>query len=94
MPAGAMASDLFCVRMRAQTAMADTFALPASLAASAAPNLRTLLLSGDFFLGGVVAGARTVLLPCMTVVTIVLCTRETFWPLCHHSRTSTFCLCM
>jgi hypothetical protein len=38
-----------------QTALADTFALPASMAANA-PNLRTLLLSGDFFLGGVVAG--------------------------------------
>ncbi|CAL8470680.1 g10222 [Coccomyxa elongata] len=44
-----------------QTALADTFALPASMAASA-PNLRTLLLSGDFFLGGVVAGTLTKLL--------------------------------
>lgn len=39
-----------------QTAMADTFALPSSMQASL-PNLRTLLLSGDFFLGGVIAGA-------------------------------------
>lgn len=39
----------------AQTALADTFSLPASLSTSA-PNLRTLLLSGDFFLGGVIAG--------------------------------------
>ena len=38
-----------------QTALADTFSLPASMSA-AAPNLRTLLLSGDFFLGGVIAG--------------------------------------
>ncbi len=38
-----------------QTALADTFSLPSSLSASA-PNLRTLLLSGDFFLGGVIAG--------------------------------------
>ena len=40
----------------AQTAMADTFSLPASMAASV-PSLRTLLLQGDYFLGGVVAGA-------------------------------------
>ena len=40
-----------------QTALADTFSLPASLSA-AAPNLRTLLLSGDFFLGGVIAGVK------------------------------------
>lgn len=38
-----------------QTALADTFSLPASMSA-ATPNLRTLLLSGDFFLGGVIAG--------------------------------------
>ncbi|CAL5220396.1 g2403 [Coccomyxa viridis] len=44
-----------------QTAMADTFSLPASMSASA-PNLRTLLLSGDFFLGGVIAGSLTKLL--------------------------------
>ena len=54
-PTGAVASDLCWLHACAQTAMADTFALPASMAA--APNLRTLLLSGDFFLGGVVAGA-------------------------------------
>ena len=40
-----------------QTALADTFAGAAALGAPAAPNLRTFLLAGDFFLGGVVAGA-------------------------------------
>jgi hypothetical protein len=40
-----------------QTALADNFAGAAALGASAAPNLRTLLLAGDFFLGAVVAGA-------------------------------------
>lgn len=40
-----------------QTALADTFAGAAALGAAAAPNLRTLLLAGDFFLGAVVAGA-------------------------------------
>jgi len=39
-----------------QTALADTFAGAGALGASAAPNLRTLLLAGDFFLGAVVAG--------------------------------------
>ena len=41
-----------------QTALADTFAGASALGASAAPNLRTLLLAGDFFLGAVVAGTR------------------------------------
>ncbi len=40
-----------------QTALADNFAGAAALGANAAPNLRTLLLAGDFFLGAVVAGA-------------------------------------
>ena len=40
-----------------QTALADTFAGAAAHGAAAAPNLRTLLLAGDFFLGAVVAGA-------------------------------------
>ena len=35
-----------------QTAMADTFTAPMALGAQT-PNLRTLLLSGDFYLGGV-----------------------------------------
>ncbi len=52
----ALSLALMCRSLYAQTALADTFALPASMAASA-PNLRTLLLSGDFFLGGVVAGS-------------------------------------
>eukprot|EP00884_Botryococcus_braunii_P022038 jgi/Botrbrau1/8518/Bobra.0029s0022.1 len=41
-----------------QTALADTFALPMATTNSA-PNLRTLLLSGDFFLGSVIAGTLT-----------------------------------
>ncbi|KAK9833410.1 hypothetical protein WJX81_002667 [Elliptochloris bilobata] len=45
-----------------QTALADTFAGATALGAAAAPNLRTLLLAGDFFLGAVVAGALTKLL--------------------------------
>ncbi|KAK9813120.1 hypothetical protein WJX72_009365 [[Myrmecia] bisecta] len=43
-----------------QTALADTFTLPSL--SSSAPNLRTLLLAGDFFLGGVIASSLTKLL--------------------------------
>ena len=43
-----------------QTALADTFAaLPAQAGGASAYNLRALLLSGDFFLGGVIAGTLT-----------------------------------
>ena len=47
-----------------QTALADTFAGAAAHGAAAAPNLRTLLLAGDFFLGAVVAGAPAPLPAC------------------------------
>ena len=49
----------------AQTALADTFSLPATALSASAPNLRTLLLSGDFFLGGVIAGDKEMLSPDM-----------------------------
>nr|BAC87706.1 coatomer subunit beta [Botryococcus braunii] len=42
-----------------QVAQPDTFTLPSAGLTPATPNLRTLLLSGDFFLGGVIAGALT-----------------------------------
>ena len=61
-----------------QTALADTFSLPSSLSASA-PNLRTLLLSGDFFLGGVIAGEHTPVPPVQDRFISSSCVRWLGW---------------
>ncbi|KAG1663232.1 hypothetical protein FOA52_004433 [Chlamydomonas sp. UWO 241] len=42
-----------------QTAVVEAPLASASLSSSSVPNLRSLLLGGDFFLGGVIAGALT-----------------------------------
>jgi hypothetical protein len=42
-----------------QAAVAEASSAAALLGSSTAPNLRALLLGGDFFLGGVIAGALT-----------------------------------
>ena len=45
-----------------QTAVVETIASAVNSSASVEPNLRALLLGGDFFLGGVIAGTVTKLM--------------------------------
>ncbi len=45
-----------------QTAVVETTTAAVNSSASVVPNLRALLLGGDFFLGGVIAGTVTKLM--------------------------------